>query len=416
MTSSAGESASTFVDYYKELNIDRDLSVSELQTKIQELKAQWGMRAALVGRRGEEARKVLSLLDDAAQVFADEDSKDRYDRDLRSHGTTEDEENVNWVQRAWTYYFAKDYGPARVAARKARQHNSDDPTAYVVSAWIELAENEVKRAEEYASEAYVLDELNEDTFDVHQVRGATLFNTGKIERSIEAFNRALTRAPDAVKPDAYLRLSVPQYALKLYDDALTSCLLGLSNEAYPLIDEVQPKLVYNARESIRALCISDNNHEQSLSLLNKTRLRIENSEASFAPKELLISFIDKLIEITNKRIEIKNLRNRTDKAPEAPKDSDKPDFPLISTGAAAFFLIIFISFPHIITFLLFAVPSVLVGYWVYQKSEFNKTVSEYEDALARYNQDKNRIKKLSAEISQIETNLKISADDEILLF
>ncbi|WP_321779770.1 hypothetical protein [Schaalia cardiffensis] len=409
MTSSAGESASTFVDYYKELNIDRDLSVSELQTKIQELKAQWGMRAALVGRRGEEARKVLSLLDDAAQVFADEDSKDRYDRDLRSHGTTEDEENVNWVQRAWTYYFAKDYGPASVAARKARQHNSDDPTAYVVSAWIELAELEVKKAEEYASEAYVLDELSEDTFDVHEVRGATFHNSSKFERAIEAFNRALTRAPEVMKPSIYWRLSLSQRALQHHDDALTSCLLGLSNEAYPLIDEVGSDLISSARQTICGLCISNKSLNQDLSLLEKTRVRIENSKASRDAKQDLTAFVDKLIEITN-------LKYRTNKTPEPPKDSDKPDFPLISAGAAAFFLIIFISFPHIITFLLFAVPGALVGYWLYQKSEFKKTVSEYEDALARYNQDKNRIKKLSAEISQIEKNLKVSSDGEIRLF
>lgn len=298
MTSSTGESASTFIDYYKELSVDRDLSVSELQTKIQELKAQWGMRAALVGRRGEEARKVLSLLDDAAGVFADEDSKDRYDRDLRAHGTKEDDENVNWVQRAWTYYFADDYGPASVAARKARQHNSDDPTAYVVSAWIELAEHEIKRAEEYASEAYVLDELSEDTFDVHQVRGVTFHRASKFERAIEAFNRALTRAPEAVKPETYWRLSLSQDALKLHDEALTSCLLGLSNEAYPLIDKIKPSLISSARQTIRSLCISDKNLAQRLSQLEKTRVRIENSEASYDAKQDLNIFVDKLTEIT----------------------------------------------------------------------------------------------------------------------
>ena len=132
------------LDYYHELGIDAGYSIQEIQTKIQEFKKAWGQRASLVGKRGDEARKTLKIIDNALEVFKDEESKERYDRTLRP-GTSDGDEGVDWVARAWTYYFAKDNGPAMIAARKARENCSTDPTAFVVSAWIALAERSEER-------------------------------------------------------------------------------------------------------------------------------------------------------------------------------------------------------------------------------------------------------------------------------
>ena len=107
------------VDYYRELHLDRGYSIQEINTKLKEQKQQWTQRASLAGSRGNQARELLALIDQAFEVFKDEDSRERYERSLRT-GSSDNDEGVDWVARAWTYYFAKDYGPATVAARKAR--------------------------------------------------------------------------------------------------------------------------------------------------------------------------------------------------------------------------------------------------------------------------------------------------------
>ena len=159
------------VNFYGELGLDRTWSVEQLRAKLGKLQLHWKRRASLAGKHGEEARERLSVIEAALGTFVDEDAKERYDHLLRHADTVVADDAVNWVARAWTYYFAEDYDAATVAARKARGQGPGDPAAYVVSAWIELAQNEAERAAEYASEAYVLDEDGENAFEVQEVRG-----------------------------------------------------------------------------------------------------------------------------------------------------------------------------------------------------------------------------------------------------
>lgn len=188
------------VNFYTELGLDRTWAVDQLQAKLQKLKLHWGRRASLAGKHGDEARERLSVIEAALNTFSDEDAKERYDYRLRHADSVVSDDEVNWVARAWTYYFAEDYDAAVVAARKARERGSSDPAAYVVSAWIELAQYHAERALEYASEAYVLDENGDNAFEVQEVRGVVFYAMEKYDRAIEAFKKAADTASSTQKP------------------------------------------------------------------------------------------------------------------------------------------------------------------------------------------------------------------------
>lgn len=218
------------VNFYGELGLDRTWSVEQLRAKLGKLQLHWKRRASLAGKHGEEARERLSVIEAALGTFVDEDAKERYDHLLRHADTVVADDAVNWVARAWTYYFAEDYDAAAVAARKARGQGPGDPAAYVVSAWIELAQNEAKRAAEYASEAYVLDEDGENAFEVQEVRGVTFYALKQYDRAIGAFKKALAHAQSSQLSGVYLGLARAQFQTGVYKEAFLSCLAGLRED------------------------------------------------------------------------------------------------------------------------------------------------------------------------------------------
>lgn len=218
------------VNFYGELGLDRTWSVEQLRAKLGKLQLHWKRRASLAGKHGEEARERLSVIEAALGTFVDEDAKERYDHLLRHADTVVADDAVNWVARAWTYYFAEDYGAATVAARKARGQGPGDPAAYVVSAWIELAQNEAERAAEYASEAYVLDEDGENAFEVQEVRGVTFYALKQYDRAIGAFKKALAHAQSSQLSGVYLGLARAQFQTGVYKEAFLSCLAGLRED------------------------------------------------------------------------------------------------------------------------------------------------------------------------------------------
>lgn len=218
------------VNFYGELGLDRTWSVEQLRAKLGKLQLHWKRRASLAGKHGEEARERLSVIEAALGTFVDEDAKERYDHLLRHADTVVADDAVNWVARAWTYYFNEDYDAAAVAARKARGQGPGDPAAYVVSAWIELAQNEAKRAAEYASEAYVLDEDGENAFEVQEVRGVTFYALKQYDRAIGAFKKALAHAQSSQLSGVYLGLARAQFQTGVYKEAFLSCLAGLRED------------------------------------------------------------------------------------------------------------------------------------------------------------------------------------------
>ena len=233
------------VNFYGELGLDRTWSVEQLRAKLGKLQLHWKRRASLAGKHGEEARERLSVIEAALGTFVDEDAKERYDHLLRHADTVVADDAVNWVARAWTYYFAEDYDAATVAARKARGQGPGDPAAYVVSAWIELAQNEAERAAEYASEAYVLDEDGENAFEVQEVRGVTFYALKQYDRAIGAFKKALAHAQSSQLSGVYLGLARAQFQTGVYKEAFLSCLAGLREDKDQQLEDKLLKCAYS---------------------------------------------------------------------------------------------------------------------------------------------------------------------------
>ena len=100
-----------------------------------------------------------------------------------------------------------DYGAARIAARKAREAAPSDPRPWVVSAWIELAEDNNKQAKAYANEALIADEDKEAVVDVQEVRGVAFESLNYRSKAASCYRQALKYAPDTYKGQLYLRLA-----------------------------------------------------------------------------------------------------------------------------------------------------------------------------------------------------------------
>ena len=359
------------VDYYRELGLERGGSIQETQTKIQKLKKLWGQRASLAGKRGDEARRTLALLEEALLIFKDEESRERYERSLRG-STSDSDESVDWVARAWTYYFAEDFGPAMVAARKARENCPTDPTAFVVSAWIALKEDEYKLAEDYASEAFVLDELGEDTMDVHRVRGAVFYLQNKYERAYESLKRALSRATEEYKSDTYWRLALCEFKLNRMNDAMASCLAGLEKDT----DGSSRDMIIQVAHRITMDYVRGANTWEERTIRAQQHLTLVNNSAVVGvPKRVLKEEREKLIQALTIAREAEELRAKL-------LDSYDYDFPLKTIGAAVIFLIVFFSYPTFITFLLFIAPATWAGYVIYKRHDYSSMEKDYESKLA----------------------------------
>ena len=282
------------VNFYTELGLDRTWAVDQLQAKLQKLKLHWGRRASLAGKHGDEARERLSVIESALNTFSDEDAKERYDYRLRHADSVVSDDEVNWVARAWTYYFAEDYDAAVVAARKARERGSSDPAAYVVSAWIELAQYQAERALEYASEAYVLDENGDNAFEVQEVRGVVFYAMKKYDRAIEAFKKAADTASSTQKPGVCLRLARAQTQRSRHKEALSSCLTGLETDKY---NQHQDALIRKARANIYKIINCGATGSALILTVNSTKQLIADSEIGLDIKQLLNDFVDKVYKM-----------------------------------------------------------------------------------------------------------------------
>ena len=388
------------VNFYTELGLDRTWDVDQLQAKLQKLKLHWGRRASLAGKHGDEARERLSVIESALNTFSDEDAKERYDYRLRHTDSVVSDDEVNWVARAWTYYFAEDYDAAAVAARKARERGSSDPAAYVVSAWIELAQYHAERALEYASEAYVLDENGDNAFEVQEVRGVVFYATKKYDRAIEAFKKALTLAEPTQMSEVYLRIVRTYMKGRNFDGALSSCLAGLrecDSEAS------EDELVECARLSITRIVGVQKDRsmgDREISEIKSLRRRVDASDLTQSKKQRLYLHLDNLLEYAD-------LQARTSVRPD-PYTTPKPGFPFMSVGIFLFYFFCLIAiFPKIglgesllgfLTwlFILF-LPLRLVFYRHALKKHEAAAVESYE-AEARYEADKERIEQLDCKI------------------
>lgn len=396
------------VNFYTELGLDRTWAVDQLQAKLQKLKLHWGRRASLAGKHGDEARERLSVIEAALNTFSDEDAKERYDYRLRHADSVASDDEVNWVARAWTYYFAEDYDAAAVAARKARERGSSDPAAYVVSAWIELAQYQAERAShqddyaylyddtpaeqgfaqragDYASEAYVLDENGDNAFEVQEVRGVVFYVMKKYDRAIEALKKALTLAQPAQLSGVYLWLARAQYELRDYKKAFLSCLAGLQEDKEGQLEEALVKCaclsVPHGQGKGRSFCI----------LFNSYTL-------SYSAGQVLRSYLDKVVEL-------EELQARHKAPGKAPSWPDFPIYVLLLPFFDLFALMHMLAnpswfWPRVVFFVLITVTVVPILIYIPLKCRYIEAMKTYRHEKAQYEADRKRILALHDELRQ----------------
>lgn len=224
-------------DYYQEFGFKRKRSTDQLRQDVERVRRQWRQLASLSGDKGAEASEKLRLLADAALVFQDDASREAYDQALLSQ-PVEDSAPIDWIAEARKYYFVDDDDAARAAASKARAVHGNDPQSYVISAWIELREgsrangkkeqrNHYKRARDHASNAYILDTLEENVADVNYVRGEAFRLLGKHKKAVENYERAFEAVEAGVPSDMAWRAAYSYVGIDDCDAAIELCLEAL---------------------------------------------------------------------------------------------------------------------------------------------------------------------------------------------
>ncbi|WP_321779767.1 hypothetical protein [Schaalia cardiffensis] len=234
------------INYYAELSLDETSSSTTLREKIALQRYQWQARASRAGSVGDKARRKIEIIDKALQTFEDDGARDRYDEALLREklGTGATKTEIDWVDRSWSYYFMSELGPAEIAARNARNLKPPSPSPYVVSAWIEIAYYEadekvfdltsnqrkqhLENAQKYVDEAFVLDELGNDTTEVHHVRGVVAFLKGQNEKALRSYERALKTAIDTEAKVINWRIMRIQLRNQQYEEACATAFDVLS--------------------------------------------------------------------------------------------------------------------------------------------------------------------------------------------
>ena len=136
-------------------------------------------------------------------------------------------------------------------------------------------------------------------------------------------------------------------------------------------------------------------YSQQKSALAKVRSTVEKSDAFDGAKRALLEFIEKMIERAD-------LGERTQEKP-APPDEEEVGFPLAALGASVLFLMVFLSVPHGITFVLFAAPAAWVAFRVYLRRQYRELEEEYGRELKRHESDLKRVQALDEEIREIKS-------------
>ena len=366
----AYEQTVAVVDYYQELNLDKDDATPDIQVQLNKIRMQWRQRASLNGNRGEEARAKLKMIENASNVFSNEDSRDAYDRSLRALPEVA-EQDIDWIGRAWTYYFADDPGAASIAARKARNEHADDPNAHVISAWIELAEENWREAKHYADEAYVLDELGEDTVDVYRVRGVTFYFTKRYEKGIECFQRALAKAPREMVPDIAFRMAGCYIKMEQYTRAIDICVEGLKADSD--MDSVTLLAVsQNCCEAIEKHCYDTNDLEKSKNWFRNMRDKFTSLDVPHHLTKRILTFIDLYI----KRIELLQV---------PPPDPNRvPDFPLKAIILSLIGILAIILYPTAPTLGFLIVPGGVIIFYLIRRTEYNHMKETYDQSVVEH--------------------------------
>ena len=239
------------LNVYDELGIDPSEPTASIRERLARIKANDATRASRSDAAGEAARARISQIEELEASFTDDTTRRAYDQGLRAAPAVETASGPDWLQLAWAYYAQEDFGPAEVAARKAREADKDNPDVWVVSAWIALvpitrhplmsdeswmsakinarARNQsmsvellVDSAKKFADEAYT-PFGSSAAGDVAHVRGVCFYFLEEFPRAIQSYTSALEATEDpATLGELYLRIALAAEQEKDIDQVLVA--------------------------------------------------------------------------------------------------------------------------------------------------------------------------------------------------
>ncbi|MGB4918602.1 MAG: hypothetical protein WBO89_12900 [Propionicimonas sp.] len=390
------------INLYEAIGLDRNEPTIRLRERLQDVRAGWTNKAARAGSLGERARSMLELITRADVVFRDDDSRDRYDLSLRREGPADtDAAQVDWLIRAWSYYFGHDDGAAAVAARKAREQDPNNAMAYVVSAWVKIRQEDLRTAQADADEAFVLDELGEDTADVHHVRGVVFHLKGDPDRALQSYERALAKASEGERGEIYVRMAWAQEKKQNWQEAFSLCVKGLE-QGELLEQEFVKSSELTAARGIIKICDRPDNSAQSIAKYEERLAQIRRSSIRHDSKLKLIAFAT--ANITRHR----NLQEtrRSLAALEATHqqlamvqnaNGSRPDTPLIAMGIAGFCLLLSFAW---VGFLL-----VVIGVGLYVGKTFS-AISEWDSARASFDTAQKELQATNQQEMQLRSTIR----------
>jgi tetratricopeptide (TPR) repeat protein len=239
------------VNIYDSLGFDPSDPTETIRDGLAKRKARFATRRQREDAAGIEARRMYDLIEQVEGCFTSDAARMEYDRSLRATPAAAEPTGPNWLSLAWSYYAQEEFGPAEVAARKAREADRENPDAWVVSAWIELApvtrhpllSAEDRRAilrreralaelaetaKKYADEAYT-PFGTEAAADVAHVRGVCFYLLEDYDRAAQSFRAALASIDNPEeRAELNLRLALSLTSVEENKGALEACEQGLA--------------------------------------------------------------------------------------------------------------------------------------------------------------------------------------------
>lgn len=325
------------VDFYAELGLGRDQSVTEIREALEQQKPEWQSKRFRAGAVGDQARRQLGLIAVAESVFSDETSRLQYDSALAGEPEPEPEPQIDWLARAWDYYWREDYGAAARAAQKSRMQLPNDPRPYVISAWVNLAQGHFERAVEDADEAYVLDTVEGGTPEVLMIRGHMFYERRLFQQASQCFEQVLGNGTGPIRAKALLRrswASAQRGNMQKSFDSAVQGLVVLSELDSPFVG-LATNLTNAALYAFDSMVDRDSPTERGLSEARKLRGNLPLSNISEGPRRALETHLDARIRELNELIELdhgvgsalEELQERSRAAYERHPGSDRADFP-----------------------------------------------------------------------------------------
>lgn len=373
------------VNFYEELGLGRDDAVDQIQEDLKRLKLELSNKVTRPSTQQEHWMRQLELLDQAAQAFADEDSRERYDVELGRAKTSD--APIDWTTRAWNYYFVGDNGAALIASRKAKEQAPGEAMPFVISAWVQLKEGEDRQARQDADEAFVLDELTTDSVDVQEVRGSVYLVLGQYDRALICFDRALTKATDGEKPELYFRRALTFQGMDRPAQAYESGCIGLSQDVV-ISDYVRSQLEVVTSNAIHAMVNLRDEPAEIIKSYKHHSGRVSSTQMHGDSKRIIVDNIDWNIRHWEK---IRTLKVQCERDAAVRQPDPAGGVPATGIGCGAIILLAIsglVSFasPAVGVIMLLVVAGMVLAYIVSRinrRTAFAQASEEYSAAQRR---------------------------------